>query len=59
LFAGHRFCGINCRSRKDDTENNSLSLEDHFVFILDLESLLNKNSRNYNETGYNMASNQA
>ena len=50
LSTGPVFVKLTAEADKHDKENNLSSSEDHFVFIRDLESLLNENSWKYNET---------
>ena len=54
LSTGPVFVKLTAEADKHDKENNLSSSEDHFVFIRDLESLLNENSWKYNETWYNV-----
>ena len=47
------YADLTAEADQDVPENNSSS-EDHFLFDLDLDSLLNDNSWKYNETGYDV-----
>jgi hypothetical protein len=48
------FAELIAEADSDDTENNATDSEDHFVFNMYLETLLNENTLKYNETGYNV-----